>query len=426
MSYLEKTQQIQSQRDILESRWSVRLVTHVYFSFITAAMILLNAMLIGLEMELGTNVGKAVPLWLVVVSIMCDVYFLAEVSIRIVAFRDQFLTMDGRVFNVFDSILVLASVLELVLVLSGVKGSTLAAFGTLKTLKLMRTLRIFRVFKVVKPLGNLAVMILESVQELAWAIVLLLILIYVFGCALTQTCVTFLEQHITMTSELSLATFGDPQYVPEYFDGTSALAITVYRYFGSIPRTSYTLFQIVLGGVSWGEITDPLFHVDILSPILLSIYILFTLIAVVNIITGVFVGNAIESVKKKKEYQIEKEMEVKEQLLEELQETFMRLDQDGSGDLSLEEVEEMLRDPEISAYFHLLGLNAVQSERLFRLLDTENCGRINIREFMEGCIRLKGPARSIDIHSLLNDIKTLKKAVEDSRRVQREASTFGN
>merc|ERR1712183_570020 len=48
---------------------------------------------------------------------------------------------------------------------------------------------------------------------------------------------------------------------------------------------------------------------------------------------------------------------------------------------------------------------------LFRMLDDDDSGVIDIEEFCEGCMRLKGEARSYDLHRLLHDVKRLTKRI---------------
>ncbi|CAK0898396.1 unnamed protein product, partial [Prorocentrum cordatum] len=52
-------------------------------------------------------------------------------------------------------------------------------------------------------------------------------------------------------------------------------------------------------------------------------------------------------------------------------------------------------------YFEALELNASSIRALFKLLDADKSGTVDIAEFCEGCLRLKGEARSFDINCLL-------------------------
>lgn len=51
-------------------------------------------------------------------------------------------------------------------------------------------------------------------------------------------------------------------------------------------------------------------------------------------------------------------------------------------------------EDEVRAIFESLDLRARDSWTLFKLLDEEGNGDINLREFMEGCLRLRGPAKA--------------------------------
>merc|ERR1719195_1353298 len=56
-------------------------------------------------------------------------------------------------------------------------------------------------------------------------------------------------------------------------------------------------------------------------------------------------------------------------------------------------------------YVDALGISAESTRMLFRLVDADNSGRIDLDEFCEGCLRLQGEAKSIDIHTLIYQVK---------------------
>merc|ERR1712050_122653 len=100
-------------------------------------------------------------------------------------------------------------------------------------------------------------------------------------------------------------------------------------------------------------------------------------------------------------------MELREKLLHELRDLFERMDQDGSGTISYDEIHDYLDHPKVESYFKALSLDASDMARLFGLLDADGSGEINVEEFLDGCLRLKGNARSIDLHSLICDVRKL-------------------
>merc|ERR1712187_738810 len=46
-------------------------------------------------------------------------------------------------------------------------------------------------------------------------------------------------------------------------------------------------------------------------------------------------------------------------------------------------------------------IDASQAQALFMLLDVDESGEVNVDEFVKGCMRLKGSARSMDVNMLL-------------------------
>merc|ERR1712183_535826 len=98
-------------------------------------------------------------------------------------------------------------------------------------------------------------------------------------------------------------------------------------------------------------------------------YLSFTMLAVMNIITGVFVDNAVETARTQREFLVQKEMEVKEQWLKEMRAIFKEMDSDQSGTVSKTEISDFCDDDRVQYYFTALGLDVADTERLFELLD---------------------------------------------------------
>merc|ERR1712032_1508758 len=80
---------------------------------------------------------------------------------------------------------------------------------------------------------------------------------------------------------------------------------------------------------------------------------------------------------------------------------FEEADKDHSGMLSWEEFKTYLQNSKVKAYFQALELDVSQAHKLFTLLDADNSDQVGLHEFLEGCMRLKGQAKSIDVNMLL-------------------------
>lgn len=74
----------------------------------------------------------------------------------------------------------------------------------------------------------------------------------------------------------------------------------------------------------------------------------------------------------------------------ELEGLFAGLDADGSGELSLDEFMDGMKDVEIKKRLEKLHLSVDEAQKLFGLLDSEEDGSITIQEFISGVMKLQG------------------------------------
>merc|ERR1719221_2298647 len=92
---------------------------------------------------------------------------------------------------------------------------------------------------------------------------------------------------------------------------------------------------------------------------------------------------------------------------------FETVDQDGSGEISQDEMKSKMQDGEVSSYFAALGVDAKQVSQLFRLLDMDDSGTITREEFLKGCLFLRGNAKSIDIAVVHQELKMLQDSMDE-------------
>merc|ERR1719240_530128 len=77
---------------------------------------------------------------------------------------------------------------------------------------------------------------------------------------------------------------------------------------------------------------------------------------------------------------------------------FNEMDKDGSGTISEEEFLDHLDDERVLAYFNSMKLDVSDATSLFKLLDVDHSGSVEINEFIDGCQKLKGESRTLDMH----------------------------
>merc|ERR1711879_35733 len=65
----------------------------------------------------------------------------------------------------------------------------------------------------------------------------------------------------------------------------------------------------------------------------------------------------------------------------------------------------MLNSPSMHMYFKTIDVDIQEAGDLFRLIDIDESGSIDPEEFVNGCIRLQGPAKAIDLAMLMHEFK---------------------
>merc|ERR1712084_14789 len=75
------------------------------------------------------------------------------------------------------------------------------------------------------------------------------------------------------------------------------------------------------------------------------------------------------------------------------------------------ELESVMNHSHVAAYFSALDLDVKQVRKLFDLIDLDKSGSIDRSEFIFGCLRLKGSAKSLDVAILDNEIKYIRQAL---------------
>jgi hypothetical protein len=258
--------------------------------------------------------------------------------------------------------------------------------------RLVRVCRVIRVVGFITALRTLVDSIACTLKSLGWALLLLAMIIYVFGILFTQAVVDFVYSN---------GHADDP--------GDQELLF----FFGSLGVSTLTLYQAVTGGMEWRELTILMERLHFVWTILLMAYIAFILFAVLNVVTGVFCNSAIENAQHDHDVKMHAQMERKRADTLILQKLFSDVDKDASGSITLGEFERYLADEKIVAYFSSLQLDVSEAWKLFKLIDADESHVIDLEEFIEGCLRLRGPAKALDLADILYQNEGFMKKVTD-------------
>lgn len=215
---------------------------------------------------------------------------------------------------------------------------------------------------------------ISSIYALFWSMVLLFLIIIVSGlflCALLKTVV---------------------QNTDEDYN----LRVWIYRHYGSIVRASYTLFEVTLAGC-WPQYFRPLIeHVSVFYGVFAVAYITIVVFAVIRIITAIFLKETLQVASTDSEMMVNEMRERTQKNAEKLEIVFTALDIEGRGVLNFDQFARIATHKDVKTWLASFELAVHDVEGLFHLLD-DGDGEITYDEFIEGILRLKGQARSLDV-----------------------------
>lgn len=344
------------------------------------ACIVVSSGILGLQIELeslGSTTEELDSFFFSVGILFCSV-FVSELLLRILANGNVwnfFFVSDSRILNNFDTLVVLLSIVE-------ISGGM--------NVRSIRVLRVFRVLRAVRVL-----MIVGTIRSLAWAMVLLWLLIFIFSCIFTDAT-TFYKSG---TSSASISNT-DPQF-----------------YFPSLHWSMYVLFSTIAGGQSWSRVFDAISAAGWGWAWLFCGFISFSLFAVMNVMTGMFCQAAMASAERDQELQIARISENRESLVQDMERVFMQMGNDKRADsITLTMLEAALEDEAFKNFFTSLDMNVASGSEawsLFKLLDRDGDFTIDLDEFVDGCLRLRGDAKAVDVASLKWEVKAQSKQLKE-------------
>eukprot|EP00443_Scrippsiella_acuminata_P101835 CAMPEP_0115603630 /NCGR_PEP_ID=MMETSP0272-20121206/16523_1 /TAXON_ID=71861 /ORGANISM="Scrippsiella trochoidea, Strain CCMP3099" /LENGTH=487 /DNA_ID=CAMNT_0003039151 /DNA_START=174 /DNA_END=1634 /DNA_ORIENTATION=+ len=353
------------------------------FDYVSGLLVFANAITLGVQTDfMARHVDlDVVPLFFRILELFFCAVFTGEILLRIYVYRGYFFQMADWRWNLFDIVIVSMQVGEeaLMVILNHVSepsqlfgvASSLTVMRILRVMRLVRIIRLVRVMRLIGELRTLVMSIAGSMKSLCWAISLLFLLIYIIGVYITQ----IVSDH-RASKRLTDA----------------AVNPALEQHYGTLILTILVLFEAVTGGVDWQNVLDPLMHE--ISPwlgVLFTFYIAFVLLAMMNVVTGVFTETALLSAKKDKDIYMA------------IMFDFHSLDLDESGMITWNEIEAQMNTTEFQEYFKAIDVDVSEAQGLFKLLDLNDSGEISSEDFLNGCIRIRGPARALETMLLLRE-----------------------
>lgn len=301
------------------------------------------------------------------VEVCFNAFFATEILLRVCALRRHFFIGEGWRWSIFDALLVLISCVDM-FIRSFTSVQYLRVLRLLRTFRSFRMLRLLRFMRLFSQLRLISAALLKSFGNFIWAVVAILAMTFMFSVVFVSATAEYIRHAATGDDNANL----------------------VERYFHSVPMAVVTLFMSVMGGLNWEDLLRMFLDISSLHACFFIFYVLFAMLVVLNIITGIFVNDAKDIASLDREVLIQCELERDRKILRDLRSLFQELDTQRVGIITRAQFNSQVVKEPARSRLAMIGLSVEDADAFFRLLDVGNCSELQLEEFIIGCLRLRG------------------------------------
>lgn len=307
----------------------------------------------------------------------CDwlstLFFTVEMLIKLLFLRCKYFS-NG--WNRMDFILVIMSIFDTFvfqyiqkqLEMDGKTSGGMGDSSALRIVRILRVARLVRLLKVFKQLWMIVQGIWNSISALFWVICLLTLVVYMSSIF----CVSVIGESTKYPGRTE-----DEQEFSEWQEWNN------YQYFGTIRRSMYTLFNIVMMS-EVDVIGRPLYERQPHMLLFFVLFAVFTSLGVLNVIIGIIVENTMECAKKMEEEDKQAVKSERISLLGKILNVVMQLDTDKNEEVTLRELEAGWTSSKFKELFEGINLPSGWTPQDFmHLLDQNGDGSLAAGEFMK-------------------------------------------
>ncbi|CAE7198450.1 SCN10A [Symbiodinium natans] len=339
-----------------------KIVTGRVVSNFMAAVVLFDAFCTCSDVD-ARAAGLETPQWMLTVSDFCLALYTIELGLLLYVQGRQLLK-DWMV--ILDIVIIFCGYAELLLNLFA-PGDLIASFSMLRVLRLARIIRLMRLLRrtrALRELQKLVTMMATCLKALAWSFIFCFVIMTIWAMLLVEIVHPIMKE--MRDNEVA------------FQDCEKCLSAT-----SSVMNSNLLLFQTVIAGDSWGDIAVPVIEFSPGTAIIFVGSLLTLVFGVLNLIVAVVVDTFAE-VRQRDVLNLAEEMEHEiESDKKFLQKIFERIDTDGSGRVTLEElVEGARKDPQFQSRLRVMDIDEADLQQLFEMIDIHSEGEIEAAEFI--------------------------------------------
>jgi hypothetical protein len=272
-------------------------------------------------------------------------------------------------------------------------GSNLGFLRTIRILKLAKALRVFRLVAAFKSLRAILVSVINTIGTLGWSILMLGVIHFIFALVIVLQVAGYLSDGDVDAAERERLLF----------------------WFGSVFKGMLALYGTHSGAEGWQTfyyLFEPIgWHMQSF----LIFFMFFSQIAILNIILGIFVDDAMKCMESSKEEAILEHAAEQREIAERLTALCKETDEDDTGKISKEEWKKAIERGSMQSYLDLIGFKIGNVITLFDvMLAQSEDGSVSIHDFVHCCLRMKGPSTDFDMRLVINRLDQISKNIVKS------------
>jgi len=335
-----------------------------------------------------SHLGQDEPAVFFVIEVLFTAFYVFEITCQVLAYRKEYFLGHDMLWNLFDLFIVLISVFELIVTLTGGKAINLSFLKVLRFLKISRVLRMFSALRLMKEIKIMVDALAGSFLIFVFCSIMFAMFFSIFAIFFVQGMTSYLEATENVDQQVLTGIKGD---------------------FGSVSTTMLSLFMSLTGGNDWTQYHETVAAVGTTYNFLFLFFIGFSTISFLNVITGVFAEKAMNlAAPTADELMLQKTKKEKADAGE-----LVSLLHDVLGHdthlIGKESLETLLNHPHIVNFLEARGLKPYSARRFFMLLlEIHQTSTVDFGTFVSGCVKLDGSASSIDLHVLSAELKSMQ------------------
>ena len=348
-----------------------------WFQWMIAFVIILNIITIGIETDAsGQNRSSDdAVIWLLINSFFAGVYVI-EFSLKFAHYRFRCLKSWSQIF---DSFLVLLAIIDTWILNFVIKN---VSVRTLSMLRVLRVVRLSRVLKFMTRQTELRLLMqsLMDIHKILIPMVLVMVVVLYFAA---------------LVMSVFYRSGTDDWVYPAYSRWSGS------EYWGSVPRSMFTLFQLTTGDNWAGGVVRPLLRMYplyslIFIPFMAVMFIAFKATMVAKLCDHIIQSGSVA------EGRLELEESRTKGIVKTLEGNFITSNRGGgrNGGITFDDVEQFIKAEKNRRLLTSLNVPVSDLAELFYILDWSRREVVEISLFFSSILRLTGLALGRDVTSI--------------------------